>query len=89
MAHTTIKMFARGQKPSMYSVLQLRRLFIPINEDNLHWVLVAVSMDERNIEGFNSFPSNSKMAHHVDFVLHWLEDEVRNNIGTSLNVADC
>ena len=57
------------------SFLSFEKLFIPINVDNIHWILVVVKLEEKEISYLDSLRNKSNGGKYIKHVLMFLEDE--------------
>ncbi|RYR71113.1 hypothetical protein Ahy_A02g005408 [Arachis hypogaea] len=55
------KMIVQYQNSFMGKVETLHKIFVPVNEDNIHWYLVVFDMHERQIIWLDSKPNYEKM----------------------------
>jgi len=51
-----------------------KKIFIPINEGNWHWLLVVVDLSKKKILGYDSDSGGGDCASFLQHVLHYLQD---------------
>jgi hypothetical protein len=62
------------------------KIFVPINIQNNHWVLVVVYMQEKKIVYYDSFKSSN--TRYVNVILQWLQDSFREKKNGILDIQE-
>ena len=71
-----------GQQTPGGNIFSLDKLFFPINVGRDHWVLVAVFMQEKRIQCYDSM--GSKGTDYVQAIFRYLQDEHETKMGYPL-----
>ena len=67
-------------------IFNLDKLFVPINEDKQHWVVVVVFFEQKRIQVFDSLYTESGKK-HLEVVFRYIQDEHQRKHGTELPEA--
>jgi len=71
-----------------FDAFTMGKIFMPVNIDNTHWVMVVVHMRQREIHYGDSMSGEGKW--HMEAIRRWLVDEAnaKNNTNIEYNTSD-
>lgn len=61
------------------NIFELAKVFIPVNLNNSHWVLIVVHIPEKKISYYDSGVSNTYFLQCTNNILMWIKDEAKKN----------
>ena len=76
-----IKTMTRGIDLSQYE-----SIFIPVNIDNLHWTLIVIKLDLKEIHYYDSM--NGKGEKYTAIAMGWLVNEMKQNKNMDIVVTE-
>lgn len=81
-----LEAFITGASATIFDV-DVDRIYIPINQNNTHWVLVVVHMQRKVIQYYDPFHEQAG-DEYLKVILRWLNDEHKSKSKTELPLQD-
>ncbi|MED6150742.1 hypothetical protein PIB30_075462 [Stylosanthes scabra] len=79
-----IKIIEDYKEAFMGYVEGLRKIYVPVNEDNLHWYLLVFDMNDRQVILLDSNPDPRKKSRKLFNIKHLVDDGTRMRIAIDL-----
>jgi sentrin-specific protease 1 len=78
------KWFVKEKIQKHIDVFAVERIFIPVNTDNMHWTLLVLHMQRKEMCYYDSMTGSQERGNYLkDMLKRWMVDEAQSNKGKS------